>query len=230
MKGEIKMVFVLAAVTVFLFITVDYFLRKEDKVIKETEKSKKSPIFLSPEKSLMPLDNSNDRLYHLSHSWALPIDDTFVYIGFDKFVASLFSDEVKIDNLPLIGTQIPQGTKIWDVRLNGHRISQLAPVSGEVVDINPACKVEIPLQSKDVERSWILKLKSRNIKNEVNNLMKTTQAKVINDALIDDLIINAQQGQYLNDGGEIDPNYVSKMTEDEWADFIKKYFPYQDNL
>ncbi|HID40008.1 MAG TPA: hypothetical protein EYP36_10910 [Calditrichaeota bacterium] len=49
------MVFVFVLLTVAVFIAVDYFLRREERAIKKAEKKKKSPIFLSPEKALLPI-------------------------------------------------------------------------------------------------------------------------------------------------------------------------------
>ncbi|MCJ7714663.1 hypothetical protein MUO66_09445, partial [Candidatus Bathyarchaeota archaeon] len=85
------MVVVFIIFTFAVFILVDYILRKEDKAIQITEKTKKSPIFLSPEKSLLPLNNIMDRLYHPSHTWALQNNICDFYIGYDQFISFIFS-------------------------------------------------------------------------------------------------------------------------------------------
>jgi glycine cleavage system H lipoate-binding protein len=224
------MVFVLVLLTIGIFIAVDYVLRREDRVIKEIGKEEKSPIFLSPEKSLRALENGKKRLYHLSHSWAQPTSENYVYVGFDNFITSLFSEYVRMEDLPLVGTHIPQGTKIWNVGLEKHKVPQLSPLSGKVVDINPACKMNLPLPTEDVENSWIIKLNADNLENESNNLMKHSQAEIMNAALNDDLILSAQNGHYLNDGGKIDPLYIEKMPENDWKDLLNRFFPYHETL
>ena len=92
------MVIVLFLLTAAVLITVNYFLRKEDRVLEKTEKSKKSPIFLSPDKALIPLIDSAKRLYHLSHSWVQESDEDYVYVGYDNFIPYL-----PVEHLPSSG-------------------------------------------------------------------------------------------------------------------------------
>lgn len=222
------MVFVLVALTVAVFLAVDFVLRREDRTIKEIGKEKRSPIFLSPEKSLTPVINGKKRFYHLSHSWVQPTDEEYVYIGFDDFISDLFTSEVRMSDLPLVGAHIPQGTKIWDVGLTKHKVSQLSPVSGKVIDINPACRMNLPLSSEDVKKSWILKLKADDLEIDSHNLMKEPQAKIMNMALYDELLLHAQEGHYLNDGGKIDSTYIENMSETDWQNLTSRFFPYQN--
>lgn len=224
------MVFVLVLLTIGVFLTVDYVLRREGREIKEIGKDKRSPIFLSPEKALRPLENGNKRLYHLSHSWMQPTDEGYVYVGFDNFISTLFSSNVNMNDLPLVGAHVPQGAKIWDVGLENHRISQLSPLSGKVVDINPACKLDVPIPSDQTEKSWVLKIKADNLERETKNLMRSPQASIMNTALIDDLYFTAQEGKYLNDGGKLDPDYIKNMPDKNWNQLVELYFPYQQDL
>lgn len=220
------MVFLLFFLTVIIFLAVDLILRKEDKEIERSERVKKSPIFLSPEKALKYLGNEVNRLYHLSHSWALSSNGDYAYVGYDNFIPALFSSDVKIQDIPNIGTRILQGTNIWKVKFDEREVTQLAPISGEIVDINPACKMDIPLPAEQVEKSWILKMKAAPFKNETANLMNHEQANRLNMVLRDELYQDAQRGDFINDGGKIDPSYVINMTEAEWLGILHKFFPY----
>ena len=223
------MVLLLVLLTVGIFLAVDYVLRREDRAIKEIGKEKRSPIFLSPEKSLRPIAEGAQRMFHLSHSWAQSIDEDYVYVGFDNFISNLYSADVRVDDLPLMGTHIPQGTKIWDVGVANHMVPQLSPVSGSVVDINPACKMNLSLSSEDVEKSWILKLKADDLARDSHNLMKQSQANMMNTSLNDELFLFAQKEHYLNDGGKIDPAYIEKMPAEEWIELVDKFFPYEQS-
>ena len=221
------MVFVFVFLTVVVFIVGGYLLKREDRVMKEASKSKKSPIFLSPEKSLLPVNIDDEKYYHLSHSWVAKSEDDNVLVGYDNFISTIFSSEVKIQDVPLVGAHVSQGTKIWDVKQNGHRIEQLAPISGEIVAINPACFADISLNSNQVEKSWILKMKPDNLDFEENNLMKHSQAVVHNYALKDELVGMIHDEKYMNDGGQIDPDFMRKMPDDTWNAIVEKFFPYQ---
>lgn len=224
------MVFVLVLLTVGILLAVDYVLRREEREVREVGKQKKSPIFLSPEKALMPIADGGQRMYHLSHSWVQNAEDKYVYVGFDDFISNIFSSEISMNDFPLVGTHVPQGAKIWDVGLDKHRVSQLSPISGEVVDINPACKMNMMLPSEDVKKSWVIKMKADNLEKEKNNLMKSSQAAIMNTALNDELFMSAQEGQYLNDGGQVDPAYIESMSEEDWQGLVKKFFPYQKEM
>jgi len=220
------MVVIFVLITFAAFFLVDYLLRREDKTIQETEKTKKTPIFLSPEKALLPINNIEERLYHPSHTWALQNNIKDFYIGYDKFIPFLFSTEIKIHDLHPVGARIQQGEKIWDIKSNGHSISQLSPISGEIIEINPACNLGIPLSSSAVEKSWILKMRASAIQNEANNLLNHFQAASTINILKDEVFSMANNLKYMADGGKLDSSFLNKMSEDEWLDFKRRFFPY----
>jgi glycine cleavage system H lipoate-binding protein len=224
------MVVILVLLTIGIFLAVDYMLRKEAREIREIGKEKRSPIFLSPEKSLRPIGNGKNRLYHLSHSWVKSTDEGYVYVGFDNFISTLFSSKISLKDLPLVGSHVPQGAKIWDVGLMSRYVSQLSPISGTVVDINPGCNLDIPVPSDQTEKSWVLKLKPENLEMESKNLMKQSQVEIMNTALIDDLYLSAQEGNYLNDGGKIDPEFIDNMPEEQWNHLVELFFPYENEM
>jgi hypothetical protein len=133
---------------------------------------------------------------------------------------------VKIENLPAKNTYIRQGSKLWDLKINGRRITQLAPVSGRVNTINPACKMGIPLPSRTLEKSWILKLSTSSFDIDSKNLLSQNQAEIINSALRDELVMFASEDHLLNDGGEVDPAFLTSISDEKWKLFLGKFFPY----
>jgi glycine cleavage system H lipoate-binding protein len=219
------MVFVLVFLTVVFFITMDFFVKKKEKMIEEHEKRPKSPIFMSPEKALKPLGYPERRLFHRSHSWALPKENGGYYIGYDKFIPFIFADDVNVDSIPAIGTQIHQGEKIWDVRLNNRKVTQLSPISGEITDINPAFGIGVPLPSDEIEASWIIKVKPSGNQIEINNLLSSDQANIVNTALRDVISRDFHGTDFLNDGGQINPSFITNMKDEDWENFSRKFFP-----
>ena len=135
---------------------------------------------------------------------------------------------MKIQDLPTIGSYVHQGSNIWKVRFNGRELAQLAPVSGEIVDVNPACKLGIPLPSEQVEKSWIVKIKPEHLESETNNLMTHDQAVMVNIVLRDELLLNTIRGHYVNDGGVIDPEYINQLSDEDWNNLVQKFFPYME--
>lgn len=221
------MVFLLVLLTVLILIAVDFWARREDRELEETGKDRRSPIFLSPDKALLPLMASADRGYHQSHTWLQPSEKDVVYVGFDNFISSIFTSDVVLKDLPNIGVHLPQGTKVWDVGIDDRTIGQLSPVSGKVVDVNPALRAGVPVPSDQIERSWILKIRADELERDHMNLMHQEQAAIVNQALRDELYMQAQRGEFLNDGGRIDPEFIKKMDPQEWEGIVQRFFPYQ---
>ena len=60
--------------------------------------------------------------------------------------------------------------------------------------------------------------------------MNHSLATYLNSGLRDKLIIDAQKGNYMNDGGNIDPSYLRDMSEVQWNQFLEEYFPYSKSI
>lgn len=221
------MVVLLVIFTILIFVVANFILKREGNEIREASEKIKSPLFLSPEKSLLPVPENDERLHHQSHSWVQQLNNEEVYVGIDNFISTLFSENIKLKDLPLVGSHILQGTKIWDVGIDNHRIAQLSPVTGKVIDVNPACKLDIPIPSEQVEKSWIIKIVADNLQNDENNLMQRSQAIILNNALTDELLMTAQRGNFLNDGGKIDPRFIAQMSDEDWNRIVNQFFPHQ---
>jgi glycine cleavage system H lipoate-binding protein len=224
------MVVAIFIIMLILFIVVDLILKKEDRSIKETEKSAKSPIFLSPEKALREIAKESERRYHLSHSWVVNSAGDLYYAGYDKFITRIFPSDIRVSIYPQIDEFVRQGEKIWSLHFNGHTITQLAPITGKIIDINPAFHMELALPAEKIEKSWIVKMKAYDFKNENNNLLNHEQASTINSMLMDSFVMNAQKEHYLNDGGDVDPAFIKNMDDEEWNKFIHKFFPYHEGI
>ena len=57
--------------------------------------------------------------------------------------------------------------------------------------------------------------------------MKHAQAVVHNYALKDELIGMIHDDRYMNDGGQIDSEFMRKMPDEDWNEIVEKFFPYQ---
>lgn len=221
------MVIALLVISVIIFVLLDLILRKEERKSKVSPEKQRAPIFLSPERSLTPLTSSGDRHFHPSHTWIQKGDTSTAFIGIDEFTSKLFSSTLKFENFPPHNSYIAQGSKIWEVKINGRKISQLSPVSGKIAEVNPACRMGIPLNSKDVANSWLVRIDSSTYDQDLKNLLTSDQAEIINSSLHEELILFAQKDHYLNDGGEVDPGFLKGIDDDEWQKFIRKFFPYE---
>ena len=75
--------------------------------------------------------------YHRGHTWARPIGPDTVLIGLDDFARRLLGPARSLA-LPKVGSWLRQGGKGFSVQVNGRGADLLAPIDGEVLELNPA--------------------------------------------------------------------------------------------
>lgn len=218
------MVIVLVIITILFFALLDYFILRKERRVKAEDEELSSPIFLTPDKALIPVSMSPQRLHHLSHTWVQPIDQSAAFVGFDDFVSFLLPGTVSITAIPKPHTRIAQGEKLWELQINGRRIPQMAPVSGEIIDINPACRMDLALPTREVQQSWIMKIRPTQYRHESRNLASPELATTVNRSLRDEITLFAHDGHLLNDGGELQSDFLTTLPEEKWNSFISKYF------
>lgn len=219
---ESKMVFAIFLLALIVFLTVDYFLRREEKHESHKEKQTKKSLFLEKESVLSPIGNDEEKYYHPSHSWVLFGSDV-AYVGYDNFTADLFSPKLNINVDVELGNEIEQGKAIWEIGQGNKTISQCSPISGKVISINPNCQNNSNLEAKDASKSWLLKIKPTNLQRDLKNLFNFNHSKMLNDKILEDLI-GYTQGAYLNDGGELIDNFVETLSDEDWKIIKEKYF------
>jgi glycine cleavage system H lipoate-binding protein len=223
---SIKMVIILMFFTVAVFITVGYFLNRENRIIAEKDKSRKTPIFMSPDKALLPLRANESRRFHVSHTWTQRSDGETIHVGFDGLIPYIFSGKINLEDLPQSGKYVNQGDRIWRIEQGKRSVYQAAPVSGIVAEVNPALSVGVPIESDRIQNSWIMKIEPVNGQDELKNLMNENQAALINRATRDQISEELHASAYMNDGGVIDANYLDSINTDDWDQFIRRHFPY----
>ena len=211
------MVIALVILTILIFILIDYFTRREDRKIKTRDRTARSPIFLTPDKALIRVDADETRLNHLSHTWVQPTENGAAFVGFDDFISFLLPGTVQLSSLPNIDQHVSQGEKIWELKINGRRIPQMSPVSGNVVAINPACTMDIALPTREVEKSWVVKICPTQYPYESRNLTPMDLAVTMNRSLHDEVVLMAHDGHFLNDGGELEADFLRALPEESWS-------------
>ncbi len=218
------MVFALVLLTLIVFIAIDCFLRKEDRQLEAKKRELKSPIFLKPEQSLLPLATVEGRLFHPSHSWMQMTEDGTAVTGFDDFVSWLFPGLIEVVRIPAVGNRVKQGESIWQIAHLQRRVVLRAPISGTIIEINPALKLGIPLPAKDIEKSWVLRMQPDGRGQEFANLIPACLANQVNTLLKDDVVFQIQKEFLLNDGGKPDEEFFENLSDEEWNQIVERYF------
>lgn len=122
--------------------------------------------------------NMPDELYyHPDHSWAR-VEGTSVTVGMNDFFQKESGDIVFVD-LPEEEEDVEQGEVCGKIQSRKWIGKLVAPVSGEIVEVNEELEEDTSLVNKDpYGEGWILVIEAENLDSDLGNLMQ-------GDALID---------------------------------------------
>ena len=116
--------------------------------------------------------NMPDELYyHKDHSWAR-VDGAKVTIGMNDFFQKEAGDIVFLD-MPETEEEVSQGEVCGKIQSRKWIGKLVAPVSGEIVEINEDLEDDTSLINSDpYGKGWILVIEASDLEEELGNLMK----------------------------------------------------------
>lgn len=115
--------------------------------------------------------NMPDELYyHEEHSWAR-VDGTKVTVGMTDFFQKEAGDIVFVD-LPDEEDEVSQGEVCGKIQSRKWIGNLVAPVSGEILEINEELEEESTLVNRDpYGKGWIILIEARDLEAELENLI-----------------------------------------------------------
>jgi glycine cleavage system H lipoate-binding protein len=162
--------------------------------------------------------------FHRGHTWAQPEEGGLLRVGMDDF-ARLFLGRPQAFALPAVGERLQQGETGWSVNVDGHQVSLLSPVQGEVAEVNAEALANPSLVQNDpYGRGWLLKVRAATPSAGLKNLLPAPLARSwmaqtsrrLNEMMAPDL------GMVLQDGGELVSGIARELAGDEWPDLAKE--------
>ena len=116
--------------------------------------------------------NMPDELYyHKDHSWAR-VDGSKVTVGMNDFFQKEAGDIVFVD-LPDEEDEVSQGETCGKIQSRKWIGKLVAPVSGEIVEINEDLEEDTSLINTDpYDKGWILVIEASDLDSELENLMQ----------------------------------------------------------
>ena len=111
--------------------------------------------------------------YSKSHEWVKPLEDDTVLIGITDFAQSELGDVVFVD-LPEAGDSISQEDEFGAVESVKAASDLIAPVTGEIIEVNEALVGEPELLNQDPYENWLLKVKLEN-PDELGSLLSSEE-------------------------------------------------------
>jgi glycine cleavage system H protein len=133
----------------------------------------------------------DDIYYHEENTWAKVEQDGTVRVGMNDFYQKQSGDITYID-LPFDGDTVAQGETCGKLQSSKWVGKLIAPVSGEIIEINSELENDSRLINKDAYGSgWIMLIKPSNLDEELKNLVHGSDAL---KKFIDDNIAKAEKG------------------------------------
>lgn len=225
------MVVLFIIATVGICLLVDHLLRRSETVNDKSTKSgslpyEEMPSVQTPARMYaggFQIDST--RHYHPGHAWAVREDDETVRVGIDDFAARLLGT-IQAAELPAAGTSLVQGREGWTLTTPEGVVPILAPVTGEVTEINPAI-ADMPSQINDdpYEGGWLFKLRSPTLRDNLNNLLSGDPVRQWMEALAARLriVTTGEVVLTFQDGGEAVHDLSALMLEDRWRDAVRTF-------
>jgi glycine cleavage system H protein len=99
-----------------------------------------------------------DLKYSSDHEWVKVIDSETVYIGITDFAQDQLG-EVLFVEMPEVGDEISIGEDFGVVESSKVASDLIAPINGEVIELNEALEDEPGSINEDPYESWIIKVK-----------------------------------------------------------------------
>ena len=111
--------------------------------------------------------------YTKDHEW-IRVEGEIGVVGITDYAQGELGDVVFVE-IPAVGTRLEQGKQFGTIEAVKTVSDILAPVSGEIVEINPAIKDSPELVNKEpYAGGWMLKIKIEN-KSELDSLLNAAK-------------------------------------------------------
>jgi glycine cleavage system H protein len=218
------MTVLLVIATFAAFIFIDYLLSRR-KAAQEAEAR-----LVGADPSLEPVWVAGYRLpeelhYHRGHVWVRPLDRSTVLVGLDDFARRLIGSAGGL-RLPTIGDWLHQGGWGFGIQVGGRAAEFVAPVEGEVVEVNPELRRDPALATDDpYGRGWVLKVRASDLAANLRNLLSGRLARRwMEDSRESlDMRLMALSGSVLQDGGEPVADFARHLPTKDWKRLVGEF-------
>lgn len=168
---------------------------------------------------------AQNRFYHPGHSWVELQDDGTVTIGLDEFANKMLG-RFEGANVSAASHKIKQGKRALDIKISGKRIPVLAPVDGDIIELNDS-----PGQKSGANAGWLARIQPTDIGSNLHNLLNGSLARLWMHSEIGKLneMMGSRLGIVLQDGGIPINGFAKELSNEEW-DKIARFFLKTENI
>lgn len=216
--------------TFALFLGIDYAIRHRQAALQP------APVRAPRTEAVLPplgepiwvagFQVSDELRYHPGHTWARPLTAEVAAVGIDDFARQLLGRSERVE-LPAPGTWVRQGSPMARITQNGRTVSLVAPVDGEVVEVNPQLAAQPGLTTDDpYGRGWLVKVRAGELGRSLSNLLGGSLVRRFMEDSRERLqhSLMALSGTVLADGGEPVADFARHLTDEEWERLAHEFF------
>jgi glycine cleavage system H protein len=167
-----------------------------------------------------------DRRYHLGHTWVRPLSPTTAAVGIDDFARHLIGPAKSV-TLPEIGARLTAGRPSFIVESEAGGANLVAPLTGEVIDVNTQLETHPGLATDEpYGRGWLFNVKTHDLAAGLRNLLGGSMARRWTEDSRDRLNMQlvALSGSVLQDGGEPVADFARHLPGDDWQRLTRDFF------
>jgi glycine cleavage system H protein len=149
-----------------------------------------------------------------------------VTVGADDFSERLIGTLTGID-LPAVGQTLQQGEGFARLRHGNRVLTQSAPISGTIVEVNDKlARKPTLLNDSPLEKGWVAKIVPSDLKADLRNLLSGATAEAWRGAVQAQLIqfFSPRIGTVLQDGGHLVKNIGDQVSDEEWKYLVQEFF------
>ncbi len=162
---------------------------------------------------------------HRGHAWASPEGGGVFKIGMDDFAGRLIGEPTAM-MLPSPGSQLDQGERGWQVRVNGDSLDVLSPLRGEVLEVNEQAVNSPSVVAQDpYGQGWLMKVRAPQSDGALVNLLSGRLARAWYDDVEDDVrnLMHDHLGTVMQDGGTPLDGFAREIAGDRWLDLAAEF-------
>lgn len=219
----------LALATFAVFVLLDYVLN-----VRRERAAVPAPAEAAPALPAAPAEPvwvagyqlPGDLHYHPGHTWVRPLGHDTVMVGVDDFARRLLGHPDRVA-LPKPGSWLLQGAKAFRAESGSRTASLVAPVEGEVLEVNETLGREPERLAADpYGRGWLCRIRCGNMAANLRNLLKGNMARHWMEEARERLEVQlmALSGSVLQDGGEPASDFADHLHPADWKHISGEFF------
>lgn len=218
----------LAVFTLLLFAAIDFLLHHRRQAPAPAVVTPAAPAAASLAEEpvyVAGYELPENLYYHPGHTWARVLAPDTVAVGMDDFARRLTGPVTGL-RLPGVGSWLRQGGKAVRVEAEDRSAEMIAPVEGEVIEVNRELRRDPSLATSDpYGAGWLFKIRSANLAANLRNLLSGTLARRWAEDARDQLRLRlmALSGSVLQDGGEPSRDFARHLDAENWKQLTARF-------